>query len=98
MKEPLSARAPVEAGARSGSLDIATRAHTLGRPVGAVPGPVTSAASAGCHRLLREQIAVVITDADEVRRLLQTGRPAPELTLDRTPHSSIRRRAAGLTL
>lgn len=34
----------VEAGARSGALRVATEAHQLGRQVGAVPGPVTSAA------------------------------------------------------
>lgn len=32
----------VEAGYQSGSLNTATHAATLGRPVGAVPGPVTS--------------------------------------------------------
>ena len=41
-------------------------AATLGRPVGAVPGPVTSAASAGCHRLLREFGAECITSVDDV--------------------------------
>ena len=43
----------VEAGWRSGSLNVAGHAVALGRPLGAVPGPVTSAASAGCHRLIR---------------------------------------------
>ena len=37
----------VEAGWRSGSLNTAAHAATLGRALGAVPGPVTSAASAG---------------------------------------------------
>ena len=41
----------LEAGWRSGSLNTAGHAAALGRPVGAMPGPVTSAASAGCHRL-----------------------------------------------
>lgn len=60
----------VEAGWRSGSLNTAGHAAELGRPLGAVPGPVTSAASAGCHRLLREYDAVCITGADDVRELL----------------------------
>ena len=60
----------VEAGARSGSLNTAAHAATLGRPVGAVPGPVTSAASAGCHRLLREFGAECITSADDVLELI----------------------------
>lgn len=59
----------VEAGWRSGSLNTAGHAATLGRPLGAVPGPVTSAASAGCHRLLREYNAVCVTSAAEVREL-----------------------------
>lgn len=60
----------VEAGWRSGSLNTAGHAATLGRPLGAVPGPVTSAASSGCHRLLREYDAVCITGADDVVELL----------------------------
>lgn len=59
----------VEAGWRSGSLNTAGHAASLGRPLGAVPGPVTSAASAGCHRLLREYDAVCVTNAAEVREL-----------------------------
>lgn len=59
----------VEAAWRSGSLATAARAFDLLRPVGAVPGPVTSMASAGCHRLLREGRAVCVTDADDVREL-----------------------------
>lgn len=59
-----------EASAHSGSLLVAARAFELGRPVGSVPGPVTSASSAGCHRLLREDFATVITYAGDVRDLL----------------------------
>jgi DNA processing protein len=60
----------VEAGLRSGSLNTAGHAAALGRPLGAVPGPVTSAASAGTHRLLREFDAVCITGAPDIRELL----------------------------
>jgi DNA processing protein len=59
----------LEAGWRSGSLNTASHAASLGRPVGAVPGPVTSAASAGCHRLLREGAAICVTNADEMAEL-----------------------------
>jgi DNA processing protein len=58
-----------EAGWRSGSLNTANHAAALGRPVGAVPGPVTSAASAGTHRLIREHGATLITNADEAAEL-----------------------------
>ena len=60
----------VEAGWRSGSLNTANHAADLGRPVGAVPGPVTSAASAGCHKLLRETPAVCVTNADDMAELI----------------------------
>ena len=59
----------VEAAWRSGALSTAGHAADLLRPVGAVPGPVTSAASAGCHRLLRDGLAVCVTDAAEVIEL-----------------------------
>jgi DNA processing protein len=59
----------VEAAWRSGALSTAHHAARLARPVGAVPGPVTSMASAGCHRLLRDGVAVCVTDAAEVIEL-----------------------------
>jgi DNA processing protein len=43
----------VEAAARSGAMATANRARKLGKQVMAVPGPVTSAMSVGCHELLR---------------------------------------------
>ncbi|MBT2476411.1 DNA-processing protein DprA, partial [Microbacterium sp. ISL-103] len=59
----------VEAGWRSGSLNTAGHAAALGRPLGAVPGPITSPASAGCHRLLREYDARCVTTVEEIREL-----------------------------
>lgn len=56
----------VEAAYRSGALSTATHANELSRPVGAVPGPVTSASSVGCHRLVRETGAVLVTSAADV--------------------------------
>lgn len=71
------ATAVVEAGWRSGSLNTAHHALELQRPTGAVPGPVTSASSAGCHRLLRETPATCVTTADEVVQLSSTDGPLP---------------------
>ncbi|QAY62257.1 DNA-protecting protein DprA [Xylanimonas allomyrinae] len=59
----------VEAAWRSGALSTARRAADLLRPVGAVPGPVTSMASGGCHLLLRDGVATCVTDAAEVAEL-----------------------------
>ena len=69
----------LEAGLRSGSINTAGHAAALGRPLGAVPGPVTSPASAGCHRLLREYDAVCVVDADADGRARRwRGRRRPE--------------------
>ena len=69
----------VEARWRSGALNTAHHAETLGRAVGAVPGSVHSANSAGCHRLLRDGGAVCVTDAAEVAELAgPSGSDLPE--------------------
>jgi DNA processing protein len=66
-----AARATVvtEAGWRSGARNIAVHAFGINRPVGAVPGPVTSPASAGCHRLIREYGAQLVTTAEDAAAL-----------------------------
>ena len=60
----------VEAGERSGALNTARHAANLGKPLMAVPGPVTSAQSAGCHRILREWGATCVTRAADVIEML----------------------------
>ena len=57
----------VEAGFRSGSLLVATRAAAFGRDVGAVPGPITSAYSSGAHELLSSGTARIITGAHDIQ-------------------------------
>lgn len=59
-----------EAGWRSGSLNTAGHAAALGRGLGATPGPLSSSASSGCHRLIREYNATLITGAQDVVTLL----------------------------
>ncbi len=54
----------VEAGLRSGALITATWAAEQGREVFAVPGPVDTGSSAGCHQLLREGARIAETVAD----------------------------------
>jgi DNA processing protein len=63
----------VEAGYRSSSLNTAAWARQAGRPVGAVPGPVTSATSRGCHRLIREGAALLSDAADIISHRSQSG-------------------------
>lgn len=77
----------VEAACRSGSLATARAAERLGRHTMGVPGPATSARSAGVHALLRSG-ATLVTNAAEVIELvgaigdLAPERPAPVLPLD----------------
>ena len=72
----------VEAGARSGSMTVARRAHELGRTVGAVPGPVTSATSVGPNRLIRDRIASLVADSSDLAGLANPGR-TPQVELGR---------------
>ncbi|WP_416447117.1 DNA-processing protein DprA [Leucobacter sp. HNU] len=65
-----SATLVTEAGMRSGSLNTAGHAAQLGRALGAVPGPITSAASAGCHRLIREYCASLVTSPSDACELV----------------------------
>ncbi len=59
----------VEAGLRSGARNTVKHAIDLNRPVGAVPGPVTSMVSAGCHLEIRDHRAELVTDAAEAAEL-----------------------------
>lgn len=69
----------VEAAARSGSLATASRAAELGRHVMAVPGPVTSAGSDGCHDLVRAHKAELVTSARDVLTVVSPmGEHLPE--------------------
>ena len=89
----------VEAAARSGSLITADLAADLGRDLGAVPGPVTSRASAGPNNLLAGG-ACVVRDAQDVldamlgrRRAAARPRRARARPEPRPPSSPRSRRA-----
>lgn len=56
----------VEAAVRSGALNTAGHATSLNRLLAAVPGPVTSETSAGCHRLIRQGAAICVTTSEEM--------------------------------
>lgn len=67
-----------EAGMQSESLTTVRAAHDLGRGIGAVPGPVTSAVSNGPNELIKHGVASVITQTSDVIALLdadETPRP-----------------------
>lgn len=61
----------VEAGRRSGSLAVVAEAQHLKIPVGAFPGPITSAASVGTNRFIRDGEARLLTSSGDVLELLR---------------------------
>ncbi len=60
----------VEAALRSGALNTANWAGRLNRSLMGVPGPVTSAPSAGVHQLIRTGAATLVTSGEEALELL----------------------------
>lgn len=87
-----SATVVVEAGVRSGARNTATTAAALGKVVLAVPGPITSAMSVGCHDLLRTGAATL---AGSVAEVLEAVGPVGEHL--RAPEKTRRRHTDGLT-
>jgi len=61
----------VEAAHRSGSLRTARDAAELFRPVMAVPGLITSPTSEGCHRLINERRAELVSSVAEIVELIE---------------------------
>lgn len=64
----------VEAAFRSGSLRTARDAAELLRPVMAIPGPITSPTSEGCHRLIGERAAEVVTSVADALEFVSSSR------------------------
>ena len=60
----------VEAAFRSGSLRTARDAAELMRPVMAIPGPINSPSSEGCHRLIGERAAELVTSVADAFELI----------------------------
>lgn len=80
-----------EASTRSGALNTAGHAATIGRPIGAVPGPVTNPEHAGCHKLIREYGAELITNAQQALELAEIRDETPkQVTQDRPSSLHVR--------
>lgn len=67
----------VEASSRSGALSTARRAQDMARHVGAVPGPVSSSSSRGCHVLIREGATLVQGSRDVLEMVSSLALLAP---------------------
>ncbi len=100
----------VEAAVRSGSRTTAREAASMLRPVMAFPGPVTSAMSAGCHDLLRDRQAILVTCADDIEAMLTSfverdepddargsSNPTPDEQAEVEPHTREGRVLAALS-
>lgn len=68
----------VEAAERSGTRATARAAAALQRVVAAVPGPVTSPASAGCHRMVQDGEALLVAELADLLSLLDLGTATAE--------------------
>lgn len=71
----------LEAQIRSGAIATASHAAGLNRDVMAVPGPITSTSSEGCHQLIRDG-AVLVTSASDILELVRGDLPR------HAPHSA----------
>lgn len=75
----------IEATEKSGSLHTARHAMEQGREVFAMPGPVDSLASAGCHRLIRDGVTLIRNADDVIAELGPLIKPTT-LATDQTIH------------
>jgi DNA processing protein len=67
----------VEAGQRSGAISTARHARDLSRRLMAVPGPITSDLSVGCHQIISQwQGTLVSSAADVIEFLSPVGAPS----------------------
>lgn len=85
----------VEAGRRSGATNTAAWATRLGRPLGAVPGSITSATSVGTHAMIADGQATLVADVDAVATLVTPDGedprgPAPTRSTDGLPRDQFR--------
>ncbi|WP_020525158.1 DNA-processing protein DprA [Catelliglobosispora koreensis] len=72
----------VQASGHSRALEVARLAAAAGRAVCAVPGPVTSEQSVGCHRLIEDGTAMLVSTGSDAARAIagNATRHAPDRT------------------
>ena len=85
----------IEGKIKSGSLVTAQKALEENREVFAVPGPITSMASAGCHKLIREGATLCTSVYDILNIPNPEEYPAPKAPKNPSQSSSILLRTYG---
>lgn len=66
----------VETDVKGGSIITAHIAHSYGREVFAVPGRWSDSLSKGCHQLIKNNVAAILTSAEDLVQYLQWDKPA----------------------
>ena len=66
-----------EAGLSGGTPKLVGWANTLNRPVVAVPGPISSVSSIGCHQLIRNGYARLVSEVEHVRDVVAGAHRQP---------------------
>lgn len=78
-----------EAGLRSGTMNTVGHALEQGRDVYAVPGPITSAMSAGCNRLIAQGATPIVNIDDFIDQLFPEKTKKQALLLATTPEEQV---------
>ena len=67
----------VETGKRGGSIITACIAHSYQRDVFAVPGAVFSSTQEGCHELIRQNLAALVTSGEDIIEMMGWNEEKP---------------------
>jgi len=79
----------VEAGEKSGSLVTAKLARELGKPVLAIPGPITSSVSQGTNELIRRGWAKPVLEASDILPLSSVSLSSEKSSNPHSPEGQI---------
>jgi DNA processing protein len=88
----------VEAASRSGARNTAGHCKDLGRALMAVPGPITSARSAGCHQLIAadHDAARLVGSVDDVLAVIGSASDLPDMASSNSDAASLTQRLDAL--
>lgn len=86
----------VESGKKGGSLITAELANSYNKDVFALPGKSTDTKSEGCNFLIKTNKAMLLTEADDLLKMMNWGTPKPstqkqqrELFIELQPNEKI---------